>query len=100
MNQTMLKPSDRSHAGWTEFQVNEKVWQVFTLDGDKYVKADFSGNFINPVTGKVVLISDIFKKIRNVTDSEGFILAKRKKPGSPLLATVSKSKRRLRMPIS
>lgn len=93
-------PTDRSHAGWTEFQVTEKVWQVFTMDGDKYVKADFTGNFINPVTGKVVSIAHIFKQIRNVTDSEGYILAKRKKPGYPLTSQISRNKKRLRMPIS
>ncbi|MFB7304578.1 hypothetical protein [Heyndrickxia sporothermodurans] len=93
-----MQTMEKTYAGWTEYDVKEKCWQVFTLGGEVYIKTDFYGNFINVKNDhKVVSISDIFHLIRNCTDSEGYIIAKRKKIGSPLWPV--KNKRRLRMPI-
>lgn len=94
MAQTVL---DRTYAGWTEYDVKEKCWQVFTLGGEVYIKTDFRGTFINVGNNKIVSLSDIFHLIRNCTDSEGYILAKRKKLGAPLWPL--KNKKKLRMPI-
>lgn len=94
MTQAML---DKAYAGWTEYEVKEKCWQVFTLGGETYTKTDFRGNFINASTNKLVTISDIFHLIRNCIDSEGYMIAKRKKIGAPLRP--QKNKKKLRMPI-
>lgn len=94
MAQAML---DRTYSGWTEYEVKAKSWQVLTLGGDIYIKKDFKGNFINSANNKVVSISDIFHLVRNCTDSEGYIIAKRKKKGDPIWPV--KNKRKLRIPI-
>ncbi|MDM5335798.1 hypothetical protein QUF84_00610 [Fictibacillus enclensis] len=91
-----MQALDQSYAGWTEYDVKQKCWQVLTLNGEIYVKTDFRGNFMNPSSKKTVRLADIFPQIRNCTDSEGFLLAKRKKFGSPLFE--QKSKKKLRMP--
>lgn len=99
MKKAFTKPlkKDRTYAGWSEFDVKEKCWQIFTLDGETYVKVDFSGDFMHTGSKKIVSVDRIFRYIRNCTDSEGYIIAKRKKIDSPLLPM--KNKKKLRMPI-
>lgn len=80
-------------AGWTEFDVKEKSWQIFTLGGETYIKVDFTGKFMNVGTKKLTTIDKIFHLIRNCTDSEGYIIAKRKKMNQPLYPLKNKSKR-------
>lgn len=94
MAQTMI---DQSFSGWTEYEVKEKSWQVLTLRDEIFIKKDMRGNFISPSGKKEVSISDIFHLIRNCTDSEGYIIAKRKKQGAPLWPM--RQKKKLRMPI-
>ncbi|RBP59295.1 hypothetical protein DES36_11920 [Alkalibaculum bacchi] len=88
---------DRTYAGWSEYDVKEKCWQVLTLSGEIYVKIDFSGDFIHIGTKKVVQLNKLFRYIRNCTDSEGYIIAKRKRIDSPLYPT--KNSKKVRMPI-
>ena len=87
---------DNSYAGWTEYDVKEKCWQIFTLSGETYVKKDFRGNFIHTGTGKVLTLNQLFPQIRNCTDAAGFIIARRKRYGSPLWQ--QKKNRKLRLP--
>ncbi|KIO69701.1 hypothetical protein B4065_1367 [Caldibacillus thermoamylovorans] len=94
---TCYVDKDKTYVGWTEYDVKEKGWQVYTLGGDTYIKKDFSGNFINVQTGQEVKIGKIFHLIRNVTDAQGYILAKRKNLGSPLGPT--KSRKKIRIPV-
>lgn len=78
----MNRPHDNSYCGWTEYDIKEMGWQIYTFSGETYVKKDFRGNFFNTRTGEVVPINKLFRFIRNVTNSEGYILAKRKKLGA------------------
>ncbi|MEY8742807.1 hypothetical protein ACQRXC_29405 (plasmid) [Niallia taxi] len=75
----------QANYGWTEYDVKEKTWQVLTNDGSIYVKTDMKGNFINIANGEKVPLNQIWGKIKNCTNSEGIIIAKRKKFGTPLM---------------
>lgn len=88
-----MKQKDRSYDGWNEYDIKEKCWQIYTLGGQTYIKLDFKGNFININSQEIVPIRKIFHLIRNCTDSEGYILAKRKKYGAPLCPLRNKKKR-------
>lgn len=84
---------DRAYGGWSEYDVKEKTWQIFTLGGETFVKIDFQGNFMNVGSKKVITVDKIFHLIRNCTDSEGFIIAKRKRMHQPLNPVKGKNKR-------
>ncbi|MFP7474288.1 hypothetical protein SFC55_25215 [Niallia taxi] len=86
---------EKTYVGWTEYDVKEKTWQLLTIDGLTYVKVDFKGNFINTATGRMVPLYKIYDKIRNCTDSEGVIIAKRKRYGTPLLPMKHRKKVRI-----
>lgn len=83
---------DITFQGWSEYDVKEKAWQLYMLDGATYVKRDFKGNFLNCCTGKLKTLGELFPDIRNCTDSEGFILAKRKRYGQALRPEKRKTK--------
>lgn len=76
--------SDRTYEDWNEYHVIEKAWQIYLLNGERYVKKDFKGYFFDMNTGRVKSIAELFPRIRNCTDSQGYIIAKRKKYGEPL----------------
>ncbi|TRZ39373.1 hypothetical protein CEQ21_07370 (plasmid) [Niallia circulans] len=71
--------------GWTEYEVKEKTWQLLTNDGSIWVKIDMKGNFLNIATGDRKHLTEIYGFIKNCTNSEGVIIAKRKKYGNPLV---------------
>ena len=87
--------AEKSYVGWTEYDVKEKTWQLLTTDGSTYVKVDFKGNFINTATKRMVPLYKIYDQIRNCTDSEGMIIAKRKRYGTPLLPMKHRKKARI-----
>lgn len=88
---------DLTYSGWSEYDVKEKAWEVLLFTGDKYIKRDFRGNFINIGNGKVKTLGEIFPDIRNCVDSQGFLIAKRKTYRQPLRPF---TKRRARVPRS
>ncbi|MFP7474473.1 hypothetical protein SFC55_26150 [Niallia taxi] len=73
--------------GWTEIEVREKTWQLLTNDGSIWVKIDMKGNFLNISSKEKEKkhLNELWETIKNCTDSEGFIIAKRKKYGTPLV---------------
>lgn len=81
----IVKPKvDRTYEGWSEYDVKEKAWELLMINGERYIKTDFKGNFMHTGTGRVKQIGDLFPEVRNCTDSQGLIIAKRKKHGLPL----------------
>lgn len=86
--------------GWSEHDIISKAWQVYTWSGKVWVKMNFNGNFASVDKeghgqNKVSFLSDVeqlFPQIRNVADSEGVIIAKRKKPSDPLIPCRGKKK--------
>lgn len=95
-NAVMKVKRDNSFCGWNEYDVKEMGWQIFTWSGETYVKKDFQGNFIHTHSGKELPIYKIFTMIRNVVDAQGFIIAKRKRMGSPLSPV--RDRKKFRMP--
>ena len=86
---------DQTYAGWSEYDVKEKAWEVMTFKYERYIKLDFRGTFLQVATGKQVTLSEIFPSIRNCVDAEGVIIAKRKTYGEELKAF---KKRKARVP--
>lgn len=94
MHKRENKVFNRTYEGWSEYDVKEKAWEILLLDGQKFIKKDFKGTFMSTSSGREKTIGELFPYIRNCTDSQGFIIAKRKRLGQPLW----RSDRRIRVP--
>lgn len=92
-NSQAKNPYDRTYEGWGESDVKEKAWELYMLSGESYIKVDFRGNFINKLTGRKKHIDDLFPEVRNCTDAQGMMIAKRKKYGAPMWGTTKRKKR-------
>lgn len=66
--------------------VNRVAWSIKTFDEDRYIKLSMNGLFVQLGNFKnFKTIDELFPEIRNIVDSKGLIVAKRKSRYSNLL---------------
>lgn len=87
---TIEKKTKTSNRKRTKFFKKEDVkrvaWSVKTFDEDRYVKVSMSGLFVQLGNFKnFKTIDELYPDIRNIVDSKGLIVAKRKSLNSGLI---------------
>ncbi|EPY6472528.1 hypothetical protein ACWO4B_003225 [Clostridium sporogenes] len=75
-------------------QVVINAWELKTFDEDRFVKVSMNGLFVQVGNfNNFKTIDELFPEIRNVVDSKGLILAKRKYRTGNLLSVKNQNKR-------
>lgn len=62
------------------------AWQVMNFDGDRYVKVSLSGLFVRIGSfSDFKTLDELYPELRNVVDTKGMVVAKRKNRDSSLI---------------
>lgn len=62
------------------------AWQIMTFEGDRYVKVSLAGLFVKVNNfSEFKTIDELYQEARNIVDTKGLVVAKRKRHDSSLI---------------
>lgn len=85
-NKTRCHATKKRTKIFKEADVLRVAWMVKTFDEDRYIKVSMTGLFVKVGNFNIFkTIEELYPEVRNIVDSKGLVVAKRKNRDSGLL---------------
>ncbi|MBY6889379.1 hypothetical protein HYH68_16425 [Clostridium botulinum] len=93
-SQSKFLPKKKKFKIFQKNQISSKAWELKTFDEDRFIKISMNGLFVQVGNfSNFKTVDELYPEIRNVIDSKGLIVAKRKYRTGNLLSVKSENKR-------